>query len=153
MRAAVMEQFGEPLVIHSDWSDPECGSHDAILKVEACGICRSDHTLWNGGMQWIGVVPELPAVLGHEYCGVVEEVGAEVTRFQPGDRVVSPFCHGCGTCEMCGAGYENLCVDLQIASMHYTGGYATHTKVVHADVNLVELPPSISFPSACSGAR
>ena len=45
MKAAVMEQFGEPLKFHSDWSDPECGPRDAIIKVEACGICRSDHTL------------------------------------------------------------------------------------------------------------
>jgi D-arabinose 1-dehydrogenase-like Zn-dependent alcohol dehydrogenase len=148
MKAAVIEQFGEPLKIHDDWSDPECGPHDAIIKVEACGICRSDHTLWNGGMEWMGIVPQLPAVLGHEYCGLVEEVGSEVVGFKKGDRVVSPFNHACGTCEFCTAGHQNVCANLQLPSMHYTGGYATHTKVAHADVNLVKLPAAISFPEA-----
>jgi D-arabinose 1-dehydrogenase-like Zn-dependent alcohol dehydrogenase len=148
MKAAVIEKFGEPLKVHNDWSDPECGPRDAIIKVEACGICRSDYTLWNGGMEWVGVVPQLPAVLGHEYCGVVEEVGSEVTGFGKGDRVVSPFGHACGTCEFCSAGHQNVCSDLQIPSMHYTGGYATYTKVANADVNLVGLPPAISFPEA-----
>lgn len=148
MKAAVMEQFGKPLNIHDDWSDPECGPRDAIIKVEACGICRSDYTLWNGGLEWMGVVPPLPSVIGHEYAGVVEEVGGEVTRFRKGDRVVSPFCHGCGSCEFCAEGHQNVCANMQLPGMHYTGAFATHTKVANADVNLVNLPSSISFPEA-----
>ncbi len=148
MKAAVMEQFGEPLKVYDDWSDPDCGPRDAIIKVEACGICRSDYTLWNGGMGWMGIVPQLPAVLGHEYCGVVEEVGSEVPGFQKDDRVVSPFCHACGTCEFCTAGHQNVCANTQIPSIHYTGGYASYTKVANADVNLVKLPAAISFPEA-----
>ena len=148
MKAAVMEQFGEPLKIHEDWSDPECGSRDAIIKVEACGICRSDYTIWNGGMEWVGIIPELPTVMGHEYCGVVEEIGSEVAGFQKGDRVVSPFGHACGICEFCSDGHQNVCADLQLPSIHYTGGFASHTKVANADVNLVKLPAAISFPEA-----
>lgn len=148
MKAAVMEQFGEPFTIHDDWPDPECGPRDAVLKVEACGICRSDYTLWNGGVEWMGVVPPLPAVLGHEYCGLVEEVGSEVAGFKKGDRVVSPFNHACGSCEFCDAGHGNVCANMQLPGMHYTGGYAGYTKVANADVNLVRLPESISFPVA-----
>lgn len=148
MKAAVFEQFGGPLKVHSDWSDPECGPGDAIIKVEACGICRSDYTLWNGGMEWLGLVPPLPAVLGHEYCGVVEEVGGSVTGFRKGDRVVSPFGHACGKCEFCDDGHQNVCADIQIPSMHYTGGYAAYTKVANADVNLVKLPDAIGYPEA-----
>jgi len=98
----------------------------------------------------MGLVPELPAVLGHEYCGVVEEVGSEVRRFQKGDRVVTPFGHACGSCEMCASGHQNVCGNMQIPTMHYTGGYASHTKVGHADVNLVTLPEAISSASAAS---
>jgi len=145
-----MEQFGKPLKIHSDWSDPDCGPHDAVIEVGACGVCRSDHTLWSGGVDWVGVVPELPAVLGHEYCGVVTEVGSEVTRFRKGDRVVSPFGHACGHCEFCDEGHENVCANLQVPGAHYTGGYAAYTKVANADVNLVELPEAISFAAAAS---
>jgi D-arabinose 1-dehydrogenase-like Zn-dependent alcohol dehydrogenase len=83
MKAAVVEQFGEPMVVHADWAEPECGPRDAVIRVEACGICRSDHTIWEGGLPWMGIVPELPAVLGHEYCGVVEELGSEVTGWSP----------------------------------------------------------------------
>ncbi len=150
MKAAVMEEFGKPLTIHRDWSDPECGPHDAVLRVEASGICRSDHTLWNGGYEWLGLTPQLPAVLGHEYCGVVEELGGEVTGFQRGDRVVAPFGHACGTCEQCGLGHGNVCAQLQIPSMHYSGGYATHAKVANVNVNLVKLPDAVSFPVAAS---
>jgi len=150
MKAAVMEQFGEPLSIYSDWSDPDCGPHDAVIEVGACGVCRSDHTLWSGGVGWVGVVPELPAVLGHEYCGVVVETGEQVTRFRTGDRVVSPFGHACGGCEYCDEGHQNVCANLQIPGANYTGGYASHTKVANADVNLVELPESISFATAAS---
>ena len=154
MKAAVTEQFGEPLKIHGDWADPECGPRDAVIKVEACGICRSDYTLWNGGMEWLGIVPPLPAVFGHEYCGVVEEVGSEVTGFQKGDRVVSPFGHGCGSCEFCNSGHQNVCANLQLPGMHYTGGYAGYTKVAHADVNLVTLPDAIpSADAAGMGCR
>lgn len=148
MKAAVLEQFGEPFKIYDNWSDPQCGSHDAIIQVEACGICRSDYTLWKGGVEWMGIVPQLPCVLGHEYCGIVVEVGSEVNRFQKGDRVVSPFCHACGACEFCTAGHENVCANLQLPGMHYTGGYASHTKVANADINLVNLPAAISFAEA-----
>lgn len=143
-----MEAFGEPLKIYTDWVDPECGPRDVVLEVQACGICRSDHTLWSGGMEWMGIVPALPSVLGHEYCGVVEEVGSEVKGVAKGDRVVSPFCHGCGDCEFCDAGHENVCANLTLPGMHYTGGFASYTKVANADVNVVRLPDSVSFPEA-----
>lgn len=148
MRAAVMEAYGEPLQVHDDWNDPECGPQDVVLEVKACGICRSDHTLWKGGMTWMGIVPPLPSVLGHEYTGVVVEAGAEVTGVREGDRVVSPFCHGCGTCDLCEAGHENVCANLTLPGMHYTGGFAELTKVAHADVNVVRLPEEVSFESA-----
>lgn len=150
MKAAVIEQFGEPLQVHHDWADPQCGPRDAVLQVKACGICRSDYTIWNGGIEWMGIVPPLPAVIGHEYCGVVVEAGKDVKRFKPGDRVVSPFCHACGACEQCGAGHQNVCGDLNLPGMHYTGGFAALTKVARADVNLVALPESVSFPAAAS---
>lgn len=99
-------------------------------------------------MEWMGIVPQLPAVLGHEYAGVVEQVGDAVTGFQKGDRVVSPFGHACGACEFCAAGRQNVCTAIQLPSMHYSGGYASYTKVANADVNLVKLPDTIDFPEA-----
>ena len=148
MKAAVVEEIAKPLVVHSNWPDPECGPEDAIVEVQANGICLTDHHLWHGGWPWLGIATQTPIVLGHEFCGIVEEVGANVTRFKKRDRVAIPFNHSCGRCEQCQAGHQNVCLDLRLPMLHYTGGFGRYAKVARADVNLVPLPPSISFLEA-----
>jgi D-arabinose 1-dehydrogenase-like Zn-dependent alcohol dehydrogenase len=148
MKAAVVEQIGEPLVVHSDWPDPECEAGDAVLRVEANGICMTDYHVWHGGWPWVGIQTPVPIVLGHEFCGVVEEVGAAVQGFKKGDRVVVPFNHSCGICEQCRDGHQNVCLDVRFPMFHYTGGYGRYARVSRAAVNLVPLPESISFVDA-----
>jgi alcohol dehydrogenase len=148
MKAAVVEEIAKPLVIHANWPDPDCGTDDAVVEVQANGICRSDHHLWQGGWPWVGIATQPPVVLGHEFCGVVEEVGANVAHFKRGDRVAIPFNHSCGRCEQCQAGHQNVCLDLRFPMLHYTGGFGRYAKVARADVNLVALPPSISYLEA-----
>jgi D-arabinose 1-dehydrogenase-like Zn-dependent alcohol dehydrogenase len=148
MKAAVVEEIARPLVVHANWPDPECGPDDAVVEVQANGICLSDHHLWQGGWPWLGIATQTPIVLGHEFCGVLEEVGASVTRFKKGDRVAIPFNHSCGRCEQCQAGHQNVCLDLRMPMLHYTGGFGRYAKVARADVNLVHLPPSISYLEA-----
>src|SRR5262245_12531213 len=114
MKAAVVEEIGKPLVIHNDWPEPDCGDDEAVLRIEANGICRSDHHLWQGGWPWLGVSTTVPIVLGHEYSGVVEEVGSQVKRTKRGDRVAVPFNHSCGKCEACQSGHQNVCSDLRL---------------------------------------
>ena len=150
MKAAVVEQIGEPLVIHSDWPDPQCESTDVVLRVEANGMCLTDYHVWQGGWPWVGIQPSVPFVLGHEYCGVVEEVGADVRGFRAGDRVVAPVNHSCGICEQCQAGHQSACLDVRFPMFHYSGGHGRYAKVSRADVNLVPLPESISFVDAAS---
>lgn len=151
MKAAVVEEIGKPLVVHSHWPDPECEAGDAIVRVEANGLCLTDHHIWQGGWPWIGLATPVPIILGHEYCGVVEEVGAGVTQFRQGDRVVVPFNHACGICEQCTDGHSNgVCLDLRLPMFHYTGGYGRFAKVARANLNLVRLPESISFVNAAS---
>lgn len=153
MKAAVVEKFKEPVVIR-DWDDPECGPDDAIVKVMANGLCRTDWHLWQGHWDWLGFSPPLPAVLGHEMSGVVEEVGSNVANFEKGDRIVVPFMHACGRCGSCADGFQNRC-DNGAVNMFTTGGtLAEATKVVNADVNLVHLPEGISFvDGAALGCR
>ena len=86
MKAAVMTEFRQPLKI-MDLPDPSPGPDSALIRVEACGICRSDWHLWQGDWAWMGIQPALPLVMGHELAGVVESVGADVHTFRPGDRV------------------------------------------------------------------
>src|SRR2546425_10447269 len=81
-------------------------SNDALIKVTLGAVCGSDLHILHGH------TPMNPGtVLGHEFVGVVEEVGPEVKRFQPGDRVVSSFFTSCGHCALCRKGWFNQCVD------------------------------------------
>ena len=150
MKAAVFEAVNKPFVVHNNWPDPKCGPQDAIVRVEANGICRSDWHIWVGDWTWIGFQLELPRVIGHEFCGVVEEVGAQVTRFKKGDRVVCPFNFGCGSCEYCLSGHQNVCANFEAAGFNYSGGYGRLAQIPRANLNLVSLPESISFVAAAS---
>ncbi len=154
MRAAVLEEFGKPLKIWNDWKDPEIGPSDAIVKILANGICRSDWHLWQGDWEWMGFKPPLPFVIGHESAGIVEEVGKNVTRFKKGDRVVFPFNQACGKCEMCAEGHQHVCSNMALSMFMGAGGFGEYSPVANADVNLVALPESISFvQGAALGCR
>jgi len=150
MKAAVFEAVNKPFVVHNDWPDPKGGPQDAIVRVEANGICRSDWHIWVGDWTWIGFQLELPRVIGHEFCGVLEEVGPEVKKFKKGDRVVCPFNFGCGSCEYCLSGHQNVCANFEAAGFSYSGGYGRLAQIPRADLNLVPLPESISFVEAAS---
>lgn len=150
MKAAVVEAFKEPLKIWNDWPDPELEPGDVLVKVMANGICRSDWHLWQGHWDWMGFSPPLPAVLGHESAGIVEEVGSGVTRFKRGDRVVFPFGQACGGCPTCAQGDQHVCENVSMSMFRGAGGFGEYTLVSHGDVNLVELPESISFVEGAS---
>jgi D-arabinose 1-dehydrogenase-like Zn-dependent alcohol dehydrogenase len=77
MRAAVVEELNKPLVVRNI-ANPQCPPDGAIIRVGANGICCTDWHLWTGDWAWRGLSIELPFVLGHEFAGVVEEVGADV---------------------------------------------------------------------------
>ncbi len=149
MRAAVLEALRKPLVI-KDVPDPQCAPNGAIVRTEAEGVCRSDWHFWMGDWSWIGLSPSLPCVMGHEFCGVVEEVGKEVRGFKRGDRVVVPFSQGDGTCEFCRTGHSNVCNALEIPGITYWGGYGRLVAVPRADLNLVALSEQVSFVEAAS---
>lgn len=116
---------------------------DAIIRVSAACVCGSD--LWPyRGIQPVGG----PAPMGHEYVGVVEEVGSEVTTIKPGQFVVGSFWASDNTCEICRAGYQSAC--LHRVPMGALGAQAEHLRVPLADGTLVatpELPPADLIPS------
>jgi S-(hydroxymethyl)glutathione dehydrogenase/alcohol dehydrogenase len=103
MKAAVMRANNAPLEIEDiDIDSPKPG--EVLLKTAASGICHSDLTVLEGGLP----VPA-PCVLGHEPAGIVEEVGAGVTDFAPGDHVIGCLSSFCGTCKFCTQGRPYLC--------------------------------------------
>ena len=108
MKAAVMTALKAPLQVQ-EVPDPKPGPTDAVVRVEACGICRSDWHFWHGDWTWLGITAQLPRIMGHEFGGVVEAVGEQVRNFRPGDRVTVPFHLACGRCLYCYSGRSNLC--------------------------------------------
>jgi propanol-preferring alcohol dehydrogenase len=100
-----------------------------LLKVSACGVCRTDLHVVDGEL----TEPKLPLVPGHEIVGRVETRGERVGRFQPGDRVGVPWLgHACGVCHFCVAGRENLCDQALFTGYQIDGGYAEYT-LAHQD--------------------
>jgi threonine dehydrogenase-like Zn-dependent dehydrogenase len=102
---------------------------DAIVKVTASCICGSDLWPYRGEND---IVPGDP--IGHEMVGVVEEVGADVVSFRPGDFVIAPFCHSDNTCVHCRAGMTSACVNVSITK----GGQGEYAVVHQADGSLVK---------------
>src|SRR5690625_4958128 len=140
-RRVAVEDVTEPKII-----DPQ----DAIVRVTSAAICGSDLHLYDV----LGPFLDAGDVLGHEAMGIVEEVGGDVDRIQPGDRVVIPFVIACGRCWMCQHGLQSQCQTTQnleagtgAALFGYTklygqvpGGQAQFIRVPFADVGLVQVP-------------
>jgi alcohol dehydrogenase len=146
MRAAVLEEHGEPLTV-KDVDYPEPGADQVIVETEACGICRSDWHAWQGDWSWIGAgVPE-GQILGHEPAGVVSAVGSDVETLEEGDRVAVPFHLGDGTCPHCREGRANNCETvLPLGLSEYSqGAFAEAFPVREADFNCVKLPDDVGF--------
>ena len=98
----------------ADQTKPQPGSGEVLLRVEACGICGSELEAFKKRSP--RRVP--PLVMGHEFCGVVEEVGPGVATLAAGERVVSHSLFGCGECVRCMRGDSHLCAHRQ-SSLHY----------------------------------
>src|SRR5918999_1294093 len=108
MRAAVLESFGEPLVVQDiELDDPK--GHEVLVRLVACGVCHTDMYTASGA----DPSGYAPAVLGHEGAGVVEAVGEGVTLVAPGDHVVTLFSPQCGKCVHCRSPKTNLCLAIR----------------------------------------
>jgi alcohol dehydrogenase len=145
MRAVLYEKFGEMPKV-ATVPDPAPSPRGAVIKVEATGLCRSD---WHG---WMGHDPDvkLPHVPGHEFAGVVAAVGSEVRNWQAGDRVTIPFVAGCGHCEQCAGGNQQVCENQVQPGFSCWGSFAEYVAIDYADGNLVRLPEDMDFATAAS---
>jgi alcohol dehydrogenase, propanol-preferring len=123
MRAMLFDQSHSPL----RWAEcprPVPGPEQLLLKVLACGVCRTDLHVCDGEL----TQPKLPLILGHEIVGIVAEVGERVERFRVGNRVGVPWLGWtCGQCRYCQRGQENLCEAAQFTGYQLDGGYAEFT--------------------------
>ena len=155
MKAAVQEQADQPLVVQ-DVPMPEIGRRDALLRVEACGVCHTDLHLADGFFQPLGI-DVFPIIPGHEVVGVVEEVSPDVKHVKPGDRVGAYFFWTCGLCPHCLGGHETGCATLftdpKLHGFTVDGGYAEYMKIPAE--YLLRLPDALDFvdaaPLFCGG--
>ncbi len=145
MKAAIYHTFEQPLSVETV-ADPICPPDGIILETKANGVCRSD---WHG---WMGHDPmiTLPHVPGHEMSGVVLEVGKDVKNWRGGDRVMVPFCLGCGKCQQCRSSHTHICDNDYQPGFSGWGSFAQFVAVPRADVNLTKLPDELDFVEAAS---
>ncbi|NDD64081.1 MAG: hypothetical protein EBZ36_08910, partial [Acidobacteria bacterium] len=145
MKAVLYEQFGvRPELCQVP--DPVPAADGVVLQVMASGICRSD---WHG---WVGHDPDIhvPHVPGHELAGIVVAKGSEVRRWQIGDRVTVPFVCGCGACQECCRGDQQVCREQFQPGFTHWGSFAEYVAIYRADLNLVRLPEGLDFEVAAS---
>jgi propanol-preferring alcohol dehydrogenase len=150
MHAAVVEQFGKPLVLR-DWDVPTPGPGQIVVKTLACGVCHTDLHAARG--DW-PLKPKLPFIPGHEAIGAVCAVGSGVTNVKEGDRVGVPWLYSaCGHCEYCLSAWETVCPEAQFGGYTKNGGFAEY---ILADPSYVaHIPAGLSAaeaaPLICAG--
>ena len=146
MKAVQFEKFGESLVV-AELDTPTAPAGGVVVQVKAAGLCRSDWHAWQGHDPDITVFPHVP---GHEFAGVVHEVGSGATNLKVGDRVVFPFVCGCGECSWCESGNAQVCPDQWQPGFSGPGTYAEYVAIPRADFNAVVLPDEVTFEVAAS---
>lgn len=122
--------------------DPVPGPDDIIIKVVACGICGSDVHCFEGKHFMV----TFPRVIGHEFSGIVTEVGKNVKSFKAGDRVCAETNIPCGKCHLCLSGHPRLCKDKLVLGFNADGGYAEYAKL--PAVNAVRVPDNVTLEHA-----
>jgi alcohol dehydrogenase, propanol-preferring len=150
MKAAVVRSFDRPLQIE-DVPKPTPGPGQVLVKVETSGLCHTDIHAAHG--DW-PVKPNPPFIPGHEGVGLIERLGAGVTRLSEGDRVAVPWLGwACGSCEYCTAGWETLCPDQRNTGYSVDGGYAEFVLAEAAYVGRVPdgVDPLDAAPLTCAG--
>lgn len=129
MKAAVIEEFGKPLVIREDMPVPEPGPGEVLVRLYASGVCHTDVEVMKGA--WAPIVEAVKAagvkIPGHEGVGIVEEVGPGVTLLEKGDRVGVPMLSDwCGACEYCLRGEVYWCPRSKLTAFSHNGTFAQY---------------------------
>ncbi|SDI01313.1 alcohol dehydrogenase, propanol-preferring [Bradyrhizobium sp. Rc2d] len=150
MKAAIVRQFGKPLVIE-DVLVPQPGPGEVLVKVKACGVCHTDLHAASG--DW-PVKPVPPFIPGHEAAGIVAAVGSGVKNLKVGDAVGVAWLHdACMSCEYCETGWETLCEHQHNTGYSVNGGFAEY--VIASAAFAAKLPASVDFaaiaPILCAG--
>jgi threonine 3-dehydrogenase len=141
MRALVKAERAEGIRLVRDAAVPEPGVHDVRIKIRKTAICGTDVHIYNWDA-WSQKTVPVPMIVGHEYVGVVDAVGAEIEAFKPGDRVSGEGHITCGFCRNCRAGRRHLCRHTVGVGVNRAGAFAEY--LVIPAVNVYKIPDDIS---------
>ncbi len=145
MKSAVF--YGKHNLKVEEVAIPEVGAHDVLVEVLACGVCGTDVHIYEGDEGAAPVTP--PTILGHEFAGIVTQVGANVTSCAVGDRVsIDPNCY-CGTCEPCRDGLAHYCESMIGYGTSVNGGFAEYCAVNERQI--YKLGKNTSFEQGAMG--
>lgn len=147
MKAVRLEVTGQLLL--SEVEKPVPGPGELLVRIEACGICGTDRHIFHGEFP-----SKPPVTLGHEFAGIIEAVGTDVTDFRPGMRVTGDPNIACHRCEECRRGRVNLCRNLRAIGIHRDGGFADYVCMPQSQafalpVDLDPLHGAFCEPLAC----
>lgn len=144
MKAVVKYGIEDNKVELREMPVPAIGPEDVLLEVKAAGICGSDIEMWRG---FCSSTINVPVIMGHEFCGVIDRTGKEVRGFKAGDRVVSETsAYICGRCHFCRTGDYNLCPDRLGFGYGTDGAFTQYVKVRQDILHLI--PEGLSFEEA-----
>lgn len=133
MRSAVF--YGKHDLRVEEHEMPAVGPHDVLIQVKACGVCGTDVHIYEGDKGAAEVTP--PTILGHEFSGVIQEVGSQVKNYKAGDRVcIDPNCY-CGACDPCRNGVAHYCENMIGYGTTVDGGFAEYCAVDERQVYLL----------------
>ena len=130
MKAAVLTEYNK-----LEWKDidkPLCKADEVLIRVSFASICGSDEHIFKGEFH---PRTSTPMVMGHEFAGTIEEVGAEVKGFSPGEKVAPDPIIWCGKCPACLRGHYPACTSLKLIGVDLNGGFAQY----------ISLPPSMLY--------
>jgi threonine 3-dehydrogenase len=137
---ALVKQHAAPGIELRDIAKPEVGHNDVLIRVKRTAICGTDMHIYNWDA-WAQKTIPVPMAVGHEYCGVVVEVGSEVSGLAPGDRVSGEGHITCGYCRNCRAGRRHLCRNTQGVGVNRPGCFAEYVTI--PAFNAFKLPDAI----------
>ena len=140
MRALVKSRPEPGIWMVEDAPEPAVGVHDVMIRIQKTAICGTDVHIYNWD-EWSQRTVRVPTVVGHEYVGVVERVGAEVEAFRPGERVSGEGHVTCGFCRNCRAGRRHLCRHAVGVGVSRPGAFAD-LLVIPAD-NVYRIPDDV----------
>ncbi len=147
MKAIVKNQASPGVVIDENYPEPVIAADDVLIHIAAVSVCGTDREMYEWTPSAVAFNVKVPVVLGHEASGVVIAVGANVTRFMPGDRVALETHVPCEACFMCRTGNAHNCLHMQILAMHLDGAFAERVAVPESIC--FALPDDMSLELAC----